>query len=899
MGAREEGEKVTSAVVSVAGLPWAQLSAEVVAGDQLHSWSIRTDEAWCTVFPRDRALPAQGWKLHLSATPASAAQVLERALPVLVDACCAFKFAADAERARWLSSARCPRETIGKFLTAYPNDQELFCWLAEELDRVTAGLAGPQILSDRRYRPGSIVHYRFGGFVDQLELDDDGCYRRGVVDPAGRTVEDRREAWYAPPSWVQPPFPEAAAAPAGPSRPVLVGGRFLLRQAIRHSSRGGVFRGLDQVTGRPVVVKQARAYIDLDPSGRDCRDLLRHAFKLLGLLAPLGLAPRPVGLVEEHDHVFLAHEAVAGTTLRDWVARHLPGGAPIEAGLRLARSLVGLMDRVHREGLVMVDVSPTNVIVDPTGGLWLTDLDHAVWEGQPIYPVGTPGYTPPEHLTTARTAARRQADLFGLGGLLYLIAVGAGPVVLPDTPPGRAVSQLLRTRLEAAGDHLPLAARLRDAVAGLTEDRPDARWRPPRVIELLDRPAAPATVLAPQPAPAERHRTVDRLIEDGVANLLATMTPQAARLWPPSRFSATTDPCAVQHGAAGVLATLVHVAPRVADPDRVRRAACTAGQWLVRRLPDEHRLLPGLYFGRSGTAWALHDAHRLTGDRRLAATALDLAARVPAEWPNPDVAHGAAGAGMAQLHLWRATGDRRFEERARRCADALVGTVHARAGALSWPIPATLRSTLAGRTLHGYAHGTAGVAGFLLAAGTMTGQREYLRVARRAAETLAAAAACQGGAAYWPTGPDGEVRPDTSWCKGSAGIGTFLLHAWQVTGEAGYLELARAAGLAAYRARFRSSTDACHGLAGAGHYLLDLSDALDLADPPAGPAYRQWAWELAGVMAARAAWRGGRLLVPDETGQAVVADYGAGLAGVVEFLVRLRHGGPRPWTARP
>jgi hypothetical protein len=53
------------------------------------------------------------------------------------------------------------------------------------------------------------------------------------------------------------------------------------------------------------------------------------------------------------------------------------------------------------------------------------------------------------------------------------------------------------------------------------------------------------------------------------------------------------------------------------------------------------------------------------------------------------------------------------------------------------------------------------------------------------------------------------------------------------------------------------------------------------------------------MVAARTVRRGGRLLVPDETGRHVHADYGTGLAGVLAFLVRLRHGGPALWTADP
>jgi hypothetical protein len=129
------------------------------------------------------------------------------------------------------------------------------------------------------------------------------------------------------------------------------------------------------------------------------------------------------------------------------------------------------------------------------------------------------------------------------------------------------------------------------------------------------------------------------------------------------------------------------------------------------------------------------------------------------------------------------------------------------------------------------------------------------------------------------------------WCTGSAGIGGFLLRAWQASGQPRLLELARLVARSVYQARARTNLAACHGLAGGGHFLLDLADALG------EPRYRGWAEDLARVMGARAARSGDRLLVPDETGLGVVADHGTGLAGALAFLVRLCHGGPPPWTA--
>jgi hypothetical protein len=129
------------------------------------------------------------------------------------------------------------------------------------------------------------------------------------------------------------------------------------------------------------------------------------------------------------------------------------------------------------------------------------------------------------------------------------------------------------------------------------------------------------------------------------------------------------------------------------------------------------------------------------------------------------------------------------------------------------------------------------------------------------------------------------------WCSGSSGIGTFLARHWVATGDDRSRELAEAAAVAVRGARWRVTTTACHGLAGDGEFLLDL--AVILGDP----TYRDWAEELAACLDARSVLRDGRRLLPDETGTDVSAAYGTGLAGPLSFLLRLRHGGPRPWMS--
>jgi rhamnogalacturonyl hydrolase YesR len=275
------------------------------------------------------------------------------------------------------------------------------------------------------------------------------------------------------------------------------------------------------------------------------------------------------------------------------------------------------------------------------------------------------------------------------------------------------------------------------------------------------------------------------------------------------------------------------------------------------------------------------------------------------------VCHGTAGAGLGQIRFWEQTGREEFLDRTRLAADTLAGVVRRRDGLARWPIPDDLASRLAGAVRYDFAHGVAGVGAFLLAAAQATGEPRYRALACAAADTLVAVAHREAGGAYWTSGEQGGPLR-TQWCNGSSGVGTFLLRAWQHTGDDRYGELAAEAAVAVRRTRWHAGTAQCHGLAGDAEFLLDLAEAgAPAAGVPAagttgaGPTragvradatpYREWARELLTGIYIRGVLRGGRLLVPDESAVEVVPDFNTGLSGVLALLLRMRDGGPRMW----
>ncbi|MFD7031525.1 class IV lanthionine synthetase LanL [Streptomyces sp. NPDC059917] len=903
-------------------------------------WTADADAMWCRLTPSSAVRRQQGWKLHVSATAASAPAVLAKALDVLLPQESVFKFARSLEQVSALNSRATPRGSSGKFITVYPPSDADAARLALELHEATAGLSGPRILSDQPYAANSLVHYRYGAFVGRRRLSDQGLLVWFIEDPDGNPVEDVRTGQYAPPPWVVSPFPPSIPAPPPRAReetppPVLLGGRFSVREAIRHTNKGGVYRGADATTGAPVVIKEARPHVEADASGADVRDWLRAEARTLEFLDGTDLAPRLLALFEHAGHLFLAQEEIPGVPLRNWVAEHFRdvGDERYRAdALDQAARLVELVTAAHAQGCVLRDFTPANIMVRPDGQLRLIDLELAVLKGDDPLPttVGTPGFSAPERLEGAPVAPT--ADYYSLGATLCFVLTGRVPQLLPEEPAVRSAHQRLATWLAAADGILGLPGELPEAILGLMEDDPARRWDPARAGGSVARARAlrtaatrtaatrtaatrtveppPATSRSAEPTSAEptpatstsarsadsgpaaarsvpaRPDTSEAVVAGIVEHLLDSMTPQDDhRLWPVSTMAGESDPCSVQQGAAGVLAVLARYFELTGDP-RLAEPLATAGHWVAAR-SDTRSVRPGLHFGGSGTAWALYETGRALEDRALTDHALALALAPLEPGPHRDITHGHAGSGLAAAHLWHRTGDPRLAARVADMADRLAAAATREPHGASWPAPAEGVAQEAGKRYLGFAHGTAGIGCFLLAAATVTGRQEHRDLALAAGEALAAQAVTVGGATHWPA-QAGDVPTAPYWCHGSAGIGTFLLRLWRATGDDRYGDLARGAARAVMERAPRAPLTQCHGLAGNGDFLLDLARATG------EPAHRAGAEAMARLIVAEATHRGSHVVLPNEYGD-VSTGWSDGSAGILAFLLRTHHTDSRLW----
>jgi hypothetical protein len=857
-------------------------------------WEQKSAEGWAYFLNRAQHRPSQGWKLHVSATVRSAGSVLAAAMPVLLRNACSFKMLRSKKVLGLLNEAHSPRSAAGKFITVYPSSAEEAVRIAEECHQATEGLNGPVILSDRPYRPGSLVHYRYGSFIHQTVYDAQGKIVHVIHDPQGRPIRDARDAWFSPPSWVEDPFRQNAENREEPApATILLDRRYAVSQALRHANKGGVYLATDQETGEVVVIKEARPHVGEDRFGRDVTDQLRVEAANLERLDGLGVAPKPLRLFSAGGHLFLVLEKLPGMNLRRFRRqREKEGPLPEGELLDLARSITALLQTCHDAGVLIRDFTPNNLFILPDGSPRTIDLEFACPEGE-ILPTGvgayTPGYASPQQ--KGREVPQRSDDYFSLAATLFFLATSRDPYLLEDRPPARSHRERLSEQLKDM-IRSGLIPRIMEApiLGGMAED-PEERWSPARVLSHLSaagesarreqEPPAGSSRAWSQSGGGKRDEQWAKVARDLAAHAVASIdTGNKQQPVESSCAGQLLDPCCVQYGAAGVGVFLLSALPL---EDAGRGTVARLGAWVADSLRSPRGRPAGLYFGAAGAAWFLLDASEASGDADLRERACEL---VLALRPNPrqvDVTHGASGIGMTLLRFHHVTGRGEFLEAAARLADHVISAAADHSVGTVWPQPDE-----AGKEaiFYGFAHGNAGIAYFLLAMYAATGEVRYLAASEAAAETLIRVAQVEEGRAYWDHGPERPSRW-TYWCNGSSGVGTTMLRLYQVTGNEQYRRLAEMAGHSVYHSRWFSGLGQCHGLAGNGEFLLDLHQVLG------DNRYLAMAGELAEVLFSYRVLRDGRTVFPDDSLLGVAPDFGVGTSGVGAFFNRLAGGGAR------
>jgi serine/threonine protein kinase len=226
-----------------------------------------------------------------------------------------------------------------------------------------------------------------------------------------------------------PDSPTGSSAAAQPKAHIrVVAGRYRLLDVVGCGGSGVVWRGVDEVLGRQVAVKELVFTPGLlPPEQRILRERARReARTAVRLNHPSIITIHD--MVEDGRRPWIVMELLRCHSLGQIIADHGPLPPPVAAEIGL--QALAALRCAHRHGVVHRDVKPANILLDDCSRAVLTDFGFAADHSEnPLTTtgllVGTAGYIAPER--ARGRPAEPASDLWSLGVTLYTAVEGHGP----------------------------------------------------------------------------------------------------------------------------------------------------------------------------------------------------------------------------------------------------------------------------------------------------------------------------------------------------------------------------------------------------------------------------------------------------------------------------------------
>lgn len=466
----------------------------------------------------------------------------------------------------------------------------------------------------------------------------------------------------------------------------------------------------------------------------------------------------------------------------------------MELLIDISKQLVELVSTVHSAGVVIGDISFSNVIVQDDGSsVTLIDLESAARTGhEPLVKMITPGFSAIQPGEAGRSStASFEDDCYALGSLLMTMAI---PVQAINSLDSNGCGRFLDSLVKVCGLPESFAA----VILALMQPQYANRITLDMARERLESVVPDKSTRNGQIEPVQQKQSAE--LERIATSILSMYTPERSdRLFHVSPISGHY--LSVSAGAMGVVKFLGN-----SGHDATKEIVDDA----LLRIQYTDSIPAGLFNGLAGIAWVLLEL----GLGEEARTVYKRVMEHPNLYHSPDMYGGLAGVGMSCLKFWIETNDGAYLDDARIIGSWLLDNVHlsekgARWGHedFKWPI--------------GYAHGSSGVSMFFLYLSLADSEPEYRSVGLKAIEYDLAHAVMNLNEGYlsFPTFA-GEPILHPYWYTGSSGIGTALLRYRAVSPDSAtsaFLEKV----IPDVKRRYSVTPGLLTGLAGIANFLMD------------------------------------------------------------------------------
>ncbi|NDI85486.1 class III lanthionine synthetase LanKC [Undibacterium crateris] len=828
-------------------------------------WRLKQEYFWTYAIPPIHKQMIQGWKIHISATPESALRILNKVIPVLVKFGLDFKFASDVSILRDLLSKNCARQLSGKFITIYPKSVSSFKEALENLHSILEDEVGPYILSDRQYKNSKVIFYRYGGFQSLTELNVDGSKKHCILNDSFQYVEDVRSASFCLPDFINDDLIEDV--PKNDSEikeDYLFGSKYKISAVIKHSNAGGVYLAEDFFSKQTTLIKEARPFIGINKFGTDAVKRLKKEFRILTKVSGQGIAPEPYGLFQEWDHYFLAQEFLEGVDLRSFSMQAHPFLKVetsvkamkiwLENFVKISIQLIEKTILLHKNNIVFGDISLNNVIVNKESlDIKFIDFEGAYEAGvdEPIN-MFTPGFG---SLSRAdRETIGVADDYFALGSaMLAMLAPNFHLIEIKDDFVECFLAELQRD--------IGLPRSIAECIMHLYSsdcmdlDYPLQKLRATtfnQVHECKNESSTSATIVE------YCTRVIDELFE--YKSNVIDMTADA-RLFPVG--ANLNYPLALNNGMLGIAYAWKKIKSEIPQEFEM---------WIQKKL-NVNCDLPGLLNGNTGVAWILAEL----GNKTAACSALRAASENRLLFQKMNLGYGAAGYGLCNLMFWRKYNDDLYLDEAKKIADYICEIKISDERGCTWEDINSIDG--AGIGLY---EGSSGIALFLLYMYCACLNETYLKVGAAALNFDISHQVSTKGAISFPRRSSKKskiIYPYLAY--GTAGIASVALRYYAVTQHQQYLQCVNdfKSGISH---KYTIGAGLFLGLAGLGNYMLDAYQFLG------DSSYLTLAYRVCdGIRLFEISKEKDQIYFPMLIDNKANTDYSDGSSGIALFLNRL------------
>ena len=202
---------------------------------------------------------------------------------------------------------------------------------------------------------------------------------------------------------------------------------YRLDQLVGSGGFARVYKGWDAEENMLVAIKIVDAYFS-DSDFAYATDFLEHTSTLASWRHKNIIKIHRAGF--DDNYLYLVMEYIDGTDLADVIERYGEDGelVPHDDVIQVARSVALALDYAHRRNVLHLDVKPSNILMEKSGRVLLTDFNLPVGQKKEDAGMifGSAHYMAPEH-SQGVDKATSLSDLYSLGVILYEMLTGTVP----------------------------------------------------------------------------------------------------------------------------------------------------------------------------------------------------------------------------------------------------------------------------------------------------------------------------------------------------------------------------------------------------------------------------------------------------------------------------------------